>query len=314
MVVWQGVTEDGTATPVQVTQDGKVVAQGLDGPPGEPGPPGPPGQIDLPPDPYEGALLGWLNGELAWISGPPVPIPEGVFGPITAWDSLNGLLTVAGEIPNTIQPGVYVYQCNEQGQLFSPGLISNQLYSSEWTGSWQADQGAYRSFDGEVSDAFKGSIPAKGVRNSWYGSISIPAGASVELVYFNPATGSYNGGYIEINGHKVSTETRPDNSDPANLIYGDVTAASGSEITSMQIRRLVDAGGEISFVALKVNGQTLVDPDCMLNMRVNQIMDDSILGIKNGNSDFLIGSYLKTFPQRVAPWVYYKNDPAGLLK
>ena len=47
MVVWQGITEDGNATPVQVTADGKVVAQGEAGPPGPEGPasegPGPEG-------------------------------------------------------------------------------------------------------------------------------------------------------------------------------------------------------------------------------------------------------------------------------
>ena len=46
MVLWQGLTEGGTAVPVQVTEAGKVVAegqQGQEGPPGSPGPPGPPG-------------------------------------------------------------------------------------------------------------------------------------------------------------------------------------------------------------------------------------------------------------------------------
>lgn len=47
MVVWQGITSDGNATPVQVTADGKVVAQGEAGPQGPEGPasevPGPEG-------------------------------------------------------------------------------------------------------------------------------------------------------------------------------------------------------------------------------------------------------------------------------
>lgn len=46
MVVWQGITEGGTAVPVQVTEEGRVVAEGQEGkegPPGQPGPPGPPG-------------------------------------------------------------------------------------------------------------------------------------------------------------------------------------------------------------------------------------------------------------------------------
>ena len=49
MITLYGVTEDGTSVPVQVTADGRVVAQGLEGPASEvPGPPGPQG----PPGPY----------------------------------------------------------------------------------------------------------------------------------------------------------------------------------------------------------------------------------------------------------------------
>ena len=54
MVLWQGLTEGGTAVPVQVTEDGKVIAQGQQGEPGTPGPPGPPGPEgpEGPPGPY----------------------------------------------------------------------------------------------------------------------------------------------------------------------------------------------------------------------------------------------------------------------
>ena len=43
MVLWQGLTEGGTAVPVQVTEAGKVVAEGQQGPPGPPGEQGPQG-------------------------------------------------------------------------------------------------------------------------------------------------------------------------------------------------------------------------------------------------------------------------------
>lgn len=43
MVLWQGLTEGGTAVPVQVTEAGKVVAEGQEGKEGPPGPPGQPG-------------------------------------------------------------------------------------------------------------------------------------------------------------------------------------------------------------------------------------------------------------------------------
>lgn len=50
MITLYGVTETGTSVPVQVTADGRLVAQGIKGDPGESvegpqGPPGPPGQL-----------------------------------------------------------------------------------------------------------------------------------------------------------------------------------------------------------------------------------------------------------------------------
>ena len=62
MVVWQGITEGGTAVPVQVTEAGKVVAQGepgIEGPPGPPGPPGPQGQYG----PGDDVDLGFITAE-----------------------------------------------------------------------------------------------------------------------------------------------------------------------------------------------------------------------------------------------------------
>lgn len=43
MITLYGVTEDGTSVPVQVTDDGKIVAVGQTGPAGPEGPQGPPG-------------------------------------------------------------------------------------------------------------------------------------------------------------------------------------------------------------------------------------------------------------------------------
>lgn len=57
MVLWQGLTEGGTAVPVQVTEDGKVVAQGQQGEKGDKGDkgdPGDPGEFE----PGQDAALG----------------------------------------------------------------------------------------------------------------------------------------------------------------------------------------------------------------------------------------------------------------
>lgn len=88
-VILLGTQSNGETLPVQVDATGRLVAEGLpgepglQGPPGPEGPPGPKGDdggIVLPPDPNEGEVLGWENGELSWISLVP-PTPTLVYGP-----------------------------------------------------------------------------------------------------------------------------------------------------------------------------------------------------------------------------------------
>jgi hypothetical protein len=71
--------QDGTVIPVQVDAQGRLVAEGLAGPAGPAGPQGPQGEkgdkgdpgssggLVLPPGATEGAMLGWQDGQLAWI-------------------------------------------------------------------------------------------------------------------------------------------------------------------------------------------------------------------------------------------------------
>ncbi len=86
MAILYGTTADGDSLPVEVNELGQLVAEGL---PGQQGPPGPPGVGQLPPDPFEGAILGWKDNTLAWLGGA-VPIPENTFGPILSYE--NGIL------------------------------------------------------------------------------------------------------------------------------------------------------------------------------------------------------------------------------
>ena len=80
-VILYGTAEDGSTLPVQVDATGRLVAQGLQGPPGEEGPPGSPGTGELPPNPQEGQVLGWENGQLAWLSvGPSYDVEYLVIG------------------------------------------------------------------------------------------------------------------------------------------------------------------------------------------------------------------------------------------
>lgn len=95
MTILQGTMPDGTVIPIQADSQGRLVAEGLDGPAGPEGPPGPAGPegppgpegpegpagppgpegpqgpagtIDLPPNPQNGDVLAWDYG-LVWVSG-----------------------------------------------------------------------------------------------------------------------------------------------------------------------------------------------------------------------------------------------------
>jgi len=65
-VILYGTTGDGSTLPVQVDATGRLIAEGLQGPPGEQGEPG---IGELPPNPEEGQVLGWQDGQLVWMNG-----------------------------------------------------------------------------------------------------------------------------------------------------------------------------------------------------------------------------------------------------
>ncbi len=79
MAILYGTTGDGTTLPVLVDQFGNLLAKGIDGPEG---PPGPPGVGELPPGATDGALLGWENGELVWVTEPLPPVYVPGFRPV----------------------------------------------------------------------------------------------------------------------------------------------------------------------------------------------------------------------------------------
>ena len=120
MAILYGTTATGETLPVEVNEFGQLVAEGL------PGPPGPPGIGELPPDPFEGAVLGWKDNKLSWLGGS-VPLPPGTYGPITAYQ--GGVLTLASEVdlPYLAQ----FFLSNELGGevIWTPttSLISNVL-------------------------------------------------------------------------------------------------------------------------------------------------------------------------------------------
>ena len=62
-----------------------------------------------------------------------------------------------------------------------------------------------------------------------------------------------------------------------------------------------------------INGDLLVDSSESLNLRVNQVMGDTLIGVPNQTINFTTGKYLRVPEQRVAPWVLYGNDPTSLI-
>lgn len=106
MAILYGTQSNGETLPVLVDQFGNLIAKGIEGPPGE---------IDLPPDPYEGALLGWKNGELAWV-GSSIILPEGTYGPFTY--SYDEALLRVPQSPSLVNDQ-QVYMSDADGNVIS---------------------------------------------------------------------------------------------------------------------------------------------------------------------------------------------------
>ena len=137
MAILLGTQSNGETLPVQVNEFGQLVAKGIDGSTGPEGPPGPPGVGQLPPDPFEGAVLGWQDEQLQWLGGA-APISPGTFGPFV-YDSDGGFLTV----PQTVDlaNGVQLYMSDSSGNpVTNTGMTSkirsvqgNYLYFTDST-------------------------------------------------------------------------------------------------------------------------------------------------------------------------------------
>jgi hypothetical protein len=134
-VVLLGTQSNGETLPVQVDATGRLVAEGLLGPPGPPGPEGPEGpegQIALPPDPYEGALLGWENGQLAWVGGS-VPLPDGLFGPISR---VVGSIIEIPQDASSLVYGQALQQTNESQEQVAVTLTTSRIKSVTGNGPY----------------------------------------------------------------------------------------------------------------------------------------------------------------------------------
>ena len=295
-VVLLGTQSNGETLPVQVDATGRLVAEGLQGPQGEDGAQGPPGNdggaFPLPPDPYEGALLGWLNGGLAWLNGS-IPIPEDVFGPITAWDAQSSLITVRGPIPETIQNGVYLTQTDQQGFPTRPDEPWN--ISQEWSSRSDSD---HLSFDG--STAYNPATMSFEERFTVI-FLTTPLTEVSSLV-----VGTNEQAIVWVNGEQVQ----------ANYQSGVGMIVTDPPATITLIQAEASPATRCGLEYVKVNNLVLVDTSgAQLQGRVNQRFSDTQLIIVPTleNVPFVPTQYLRAPSQRVAPWVYY-NDPTRLLE
>ena len=116
MAILYGTQSNGETLPVLVDQFGNLRAKGIDGQPGPEGPPGPPGVGELPPDPFEGAVLGWEDGELSWLGGS-VPLPAGTYGPYT-YSANEGKLDIPQDAAVLVN-GQQLFMSDEYGHQIS---------------------------------------------------------------------------------------------------------------------------------------------------------------------------------------------------
>ena len=307
-VILLGTQSNGETLPVQVDGFGRLVAEGLQGPEG---PEGPPGIGQLPSDPYEGALLGWLNGELAWVSGGIVPIPEGTFGPIASWDPQNGVLVVDGEIPATISNGTYLYQVDNKGNLVSPGKNVEQDWQSFVSGPYASSHPPSHAFDGDMT-TYCCAQNSGGVMTAQITGLTPNAEVMVDTYENNSGGGNQpsNDAYIDINGTRYVASTQ-------SGVYqrtGNVTADGRLNLTWTQTKN--GGSGGYLFVCIhrvSVSNVPLIDPDLALSFRVNQKAGNMLLGNANNGNQFIPGLYLKAPAQQVATWVYLGVDPTSRI-
>ena len=307
-VILLGTQSNGETLPVQVDAFGRLVAEGLqgpegpEGPPGEDGPPG--GSFPLPPDPYEGALLGWLNNGLAWVGAPPVPIPPGVFGPIESWDPNSGVITVEGDIPAEVGNGVYLWQCNEDGTLYTEGADVSQIWSNYGSGTpWNVDRNWDKAFNNVRENDLNVTFAANNGTMTW--EFDIPVVSDLQFNCLNTSDQSTYG--LRVNGSLWF---------PTTATYDAYVSATSEQVGGRLTRiELINASTSGPYLmGVRVDGKWLIDPGYSLSFRVQQVVGNMLIGsLENGPTNFTPGKYLKVPSQRVAPWVLYGNDPTSLI-
>jgi hypothetical protein len=289
-------------------EQGPQGEQGEQGPQGEQGEQGPQGEdgqdggIDLPPDPYEGALLGWLNNELAWVGTPPIEIPEGVFGPIISWDANSSYLLVDSEVPDYVNTGVISWQCEPDGTYWSEPWQSSDEWSLYWIGEI-FNAGSSTKTGAFSYELTKNTITANdGGTLSWAPSGKFPPRANganylVRIAIYDAKQTT------KVNGNTVPNDG---NYDPY-----PICSASVASINSIEVIGPSNSRGGIQY--LEIDNRLVVEKQWSQNIRCNSAFYGGIIGVPSRDFGFTPGKYLYVPHQRVAPWVLYGDDPTSLI-
>ena len=303
MVVWQGITEGGTAVPVQITEEGKVVAigeAGPEGPRGPQGPEGPPGVAEWPPNPIEGAFLVWMNGEPTWYSETPVPIPPGL-SPLITDVTDNSILTFNSDLDTeAFFSGVNVSAALADGTNWT----NNGMYKTnrEWS-SGNIIEGAFAP-GSPLSDIFDGdtttyAYPAD-AKVTYDFVDTVPVQSKLRM-YISISRAWTN---FEINGRPVSTSV---GGDQWYDFTDDLDIKSGEGLKSFSLGYI---SGEYAqaMASIEIDGAMLLDPGTGPYPRgqiATAVGNTALLSRVGGNWE--AGLYMKSSAATMAAWMVTKN-------
>jgi hypothetical protein len=327
MVVWQGVTSDGTATPVQVTDEGKVIAIGQEGPPGPPGadgqdgqdsqvpgPPGPPGAdgVQWPANPFEGAFLMYVDGVVQW-STPSDPIlpPQEWIGPIIEIPQEGVLLFEGNLSPEQFLYGTTVYAVdefgqdaqdnqNQYGQFLKNATVSN--FKGTFDGGWET------LFDGSSDTSFfiqaTRQFDNNGSRITNIDISSLGDGQYTMKWMGDPGTFGLVSPIFQI-------------SDPVQTYWDCSQTAleqdfsfnmTGQSVMNISCSGFGDANGVNAYwklFCIKYNGKFLVD-GYKASGTVSQVANNALV-LRENNGGWRVGDYVRTADVAYAKWLAAEN-------
>ena len=286
-VILLGTQSNGETLPVQVDAFGRLVAEGLQGPEGPEGPPGPegPSGISLPPDPFEGALLGWEDNQLAWIGERPIPLPANMYGPITAWDP-SGLLTLEGKVPSA-SAGDTFYQCDLDGNSYREDMDQRKNWSSFGEG--------YTAYPGRpLSLAFTENSEQCAMGLAPFNLSIGPITCQTIEVWAGSGGDQSQCVRVSLNGGQTKTACGIGRNENKSHSFSWI-------LSDFELRTInISADGDYNNILNQINidGRQLINPttlpgDPSLSFRVNQVIDNTLIGNPNPSGiPFTPGKYL----------------------